>query len=304
MEVREHPQVSIVTPSFNMARYLEETIESVLGQDYPHIEYIVMDGGSTDGSVELLRKYEGRLRFESRPDKGQGDAINRGFLQSHGQIFAYLNADDTYLPGAVSTAVRHLAAHPSFAGVYGEANHVDEHGELIEGYPTRGFDFERLAEECFICQPAMFLRRDAFAEAGMIDPGLHIALDYDLWIRIAKRRPLLKVDEVLATSRMHRDNKTLRARRQVFRENIQVVRRHFGYVPYGHIHGYASALLHKQDGYFEQAPASRATFALALLIGLWKNGLQAGRFWKEAIVHTRFGGARPPSVGKAGGVPR
>jgi hypothetical protein len=179
---------------------------------------------------------------------------------------------------------------------------VDEHGELLERYPTRAFDFERLAEECFICQPAMFLRRDAFAEAGMIDPGLHIALDYDLWIRIAKRRPLLKVDEVLATSRMHRDNKTLRARRQVFRENIQVVRRHFGYVPYGHIHGYASALLHKQDGYFEQAPASRATFALALLIGLWKNGPQAGRFWKEAIVHTRFGGARPPSP-EAGNAP-
>jgi glycosyltransferase involved in cell wall biosynthesis len=281
--------VSIVTPSYNMARYLGETIESVLAQDYPHLEYIVMDGGSTDGTLELLRKYEGRLRYESRRDRGQADAINRGFERSSGRVFAYLNADDTYLPGAVSKAVRHLKANPACGGVYGEGYHVDEQGKILGRYPAKDFEFELLAEECFICQPAAFVWRDAFAEAGRMRLDLHFALDYDLWIRIGKRRPLLKIDDHLATSRMYRENKTLRARRRVFREAIQVVHSHFGYVSYGHMHGYASALLHKQDGFFESVPATRATYALALLLGLWKNFPQAGRFWREAAGHSRLG---------------
>ncbi len=272
-----------------MARYLEETIESVLSQDYPRIEYIVMDGGSTDGTHDLLRKYEGRLRYESRRDRGQADAINRGFEKSSGQIFAYLNADDTYLPGAIGKAVRHLTANTACGGVYGEGYHVDEQGKILGRYPTREFDFELLGEECFICQPTAFVWRESFAEAGMLRLDLHFALDYDLWIRIGKRRPLLKIDEYLATSRMYRGNKTLRARGRVFREAIQVVRSHFGYVSYGHVHGYASALLHKQDGFFEPVPSTRATYMLALLLGLWKNLPQAGRFWREAIVHSRFG---------------
>jgi glycosyltransferase involved in cell wall biosynthesis len=289
VEVHEHPRVSVVTPSYNMARYLEETIESVLSQDYPHIEYIVMDGGSTDGTLELLRKYDGRLRYESGRDRGQADAINHGFEQSSGRIFAYLNADDTYLPGAVGKAVRHLTANAGCGGVYGEGYHVDQQGKILGRYPTKDFDLELLREECFICQPAAFVRREAFAEAGMMRLDLHFALDYDLWIRIGKRRPLLKIDDYLAKSRMYRENKTLRARSQVFREAIRVVHSHFGYVSYGHMHGYASALLHRQDGFFEPVPATRATYTLALLLGLWKNFPHTGRFWREAVVHSRLG---------------
>ena len=127
--MQEYHLVSIVTPTYNAARFLEETIQSVLNQDYPHIEYIVIDGGSTDGSLDILRKYEGRLRWHSGPDGGQTDAINKGFLQSTGSVFAYLCADDTYLPGAVSTAVRHLRANPGYAGVYGASSEmVDDEG--------------------------------------------------------------------------------------------------------------------------------------------------------------------------------
>jgi glycosyltransferase involved in cell wall biosynthesis len=118
--VSENPLVSIVTPTYNMASFLEETIRSVLSQDYPNIEYIVIDGGSIDGSLDILRKYEHRLRWYSGPDRGQTDAINKGFLKSRGQIFTFLCADDTYLPGAVSTAVKHMLANPGHAGIYGE----------------------------------------------------------------------------------------------------------------------------------------------------------------------------------------
>lgn len=281
VNVQDYPLVSVVTPSYNMARFLEETIQSVLSQDYPSLEYLVIDGGSTDGTLEMLRKYEGRLHYQSRPDLGQANAINSGFLQSRGAIFAYLNADDTYLPGAVATAVRHLRANPGHAGVYGEAHHVDEEGKMLGRYPTREFDAGLLKNECFICQPTVFLRREAFAEAGLMDEGLQLALDYDLWIRIAKRGTLLKLDQYLATSRMHRGSKTLSQRRGVYRERIHVVQQHYGYVPFGCIYGYACSLLDKRDGFFEPVPPSAAKYALSFGYGSYRNARHLLRFWKE-----------------------
>ncbi len=162
--------VSIVTPSLNMAAYIEETIDSVLAQDYPSIEYIVMDAGSTDGTPSILRKYEGRLQYFSQPDGGTADAINQGFARCGGSILAFLNADDTYLPGAISTAVSTLSANPDIAMVYGEGNWVNERGEIIGRYPTLPFDSKRLEQECFICQPASFFRREAFEAIGGMDP--------------------------------------------------------------------------------------------------------------------------------------
>ncbi|MBZ5626276.1 MAG: glycosyltransferase [Acidobacteriia bacterium] len=150
-----------------MAPFIEEAIARVLAQDYPKIDYIVLDGGSTDGTLEILRKYEGRLRYESRPDKGQVDAINRGFLLSHGPIVAFLNADDSYLPQAVGNAVGHLLANPSFAVVYGEAYLVAEDGTCLGLYPTKDFDAQLLQYECFICQPTTFLWSSIFAESGL-----------------------------------------------------------------------------------------------------------------------------------------
>lgn len=279
----ELPLVSIVTPCLNMARYLEEAIQSVLTQDYPRIEYIVMDGGSTDGSLDLLRRYEGRLIWESGPDRGQCDAINRGFLRSRGNIFAFLCADDAYLPGAVGTAVRHMLAHPDYGGVYGQAWLVDEAGNRVCPYPTRPFDAERLRWECFICQPAAFLWRHAFAEAGMLDPALDYGLDYDLWVRVSRRYRLLKLDEFLAVSRMHPGAKTLRHRRAVYRGNIRVVRQYFDYVPYPHIYGYACSLADSRDGFFEPVPPSLLKYVLSLLLGSAINRRHLFRFWREAL---------------------
>lgn len=283
VEIEQYPLVSVVTPSYNMARFLDETIQSVLSQDYPHIEYIVMDGGSTDGTLEILRKYKGWLRYESRADRGQADAINRGFLQSRGSIFAFLCADDTYLPGAVGKAVRHLLANPGYVAIYGEGYLVAEDGRILGRYPTREFDPELLRTECFICQPAAFLRREVFAEAGMMNPDLQYALDYELWIRIAKRRRMLKVDDYLAASRMHRGTKTLRNRRAVHRDIINVAKAHYGYVPFCHIYGYCCSLLDKRDGFFEPVPPSLAKYLLSLAYGSYQNLWHLPRFWKERL---------------------
>lgn len=277
------PLVTVVTPCLNAARYLEEAIQSVLSQDYPRIEYIVMDGGSTDGSLEILRKYEGKLVWYSGPDRGQSDAINRGFLRSCGTIFAFLCADDAYLPGAVTTAVRYMLAHPEYAGVYGEGWLVDESGKIVRAYPTRPFDPELLQKECFICQPASFLRREVFAEVGMLDPELHYGLDYDLWIRMARKYKLLRLREFLAVSRMHPGAKTLRHRAAVYRGNIRVLRKHFSYVPFRHIYGYACSLLDSRDGFFEPVPPSLTKYLLSLVIGSRVNSRHLRRFWSEAL---------------------
>ena len=276
-----HPLVSVVTPSYNMAPFLEETILSVLNQDYPRIEYIVVDGGSTDGTLEILRKYEDRLRYVSEPDRGQTDAINKGFHLSSGNVFAFLCADDTYLPGAISTAVRRLVANPDYCGVYGEGYLTDENGANLGRYPTREFDPELLRTECFICQPAAFLWRQAFVDAGLMNVSLRNGLDYDLWIRLAKRHKLLKVDEYLATSRMHRGAKTLRERAAVFKASIDLLKVHYGYAPFSHIYGYCSALVDPRDGFFEPVPPSLFKYFLALLYGSFRNPRHLTRYWKE-----------------------
>jgi glycosyltransferase involved in cell wall biosynthesis len=281
IEVESHPVVTVTTPSYNMARFLEETIQSVLGQDYPHIDYIVMDGGSTDGTVEILKKYEGRLRYESRRDRGQAEAINRGFAASRGQIFAYLNADDTYLPGAVGTAVRHLTRNPHVGMVYGEAHYTDESGKIIGRYPTHDPDIGFLNRNCYICQPASFMWRHTFEDAGWMNVNQHYVLDYDLWMRLVKLYPMMKVDEYLATSRMYGENKTIGKRRQVYQEILQSVQTHFGYVPFDWIFGYACYLVDRKDQFFEATAPSRTKYLSSLMLGLYYNRRQARRYWNE-----------------------
>jgi glycosyltransferase involved in cell wall biosynthesis len=291
--VSSPPLVSIVTPTYNMGRFLEETIQSVLSQDYPNIEYIVMDAGSTDETPAILEKYKDRLEFHSGPDRGTADAINKGFARSHGNVFGYLNADDTYLPGAISTAMRALASEPETGVVYGDANWVDERGRVLAPYPVQPFDAALLSQECFISQPAAFTRREAFELAGRMDPRLQYAYDYDLWIRIARLYPMRKVDAVLATSRMHKDNKTVGQRRAVLRETLQLLSSHYGYVPFRPAHAYASYLVDRRDQFFEPLHPSILKYVLSLLVGLRYNPGRPFRFMREwAAVMSLAGLAR------------
>ncbi|MCE5308262.1 MAG: glycosyltransferase [Acidobacteriales bacterium] len=281
VRVETYPVVSITTPSYNMAHFLEETIQSVLSQDYPYIDYTVMDGGSNDGTVELLKKYEGRLRYVSRRDRGQADAINHGCAASRGQVFAFLNADDTYLPGAVGTGARYLMENPHLGMVYGNAYYVDESGQRIGPYPTHEPDIAYLNRNCYICQPATFMRREAFKNAGWMNINQHVVLDYDLWMRMVKLYPIAKVEDYLATSRMYRQNKTIGKRGLAYREILQSVRTHFGYVPFDWVFGYSCYLADRKDQFFDKTQPSRSKYLLSLALGCFYNSRQLRRYWNE-----------------------
>jgi len=237
------PLVSIVTPSLNQGRFIRATIESVLAQSYPHVEYLVMDAGSTDETLEILREYSDRIAWVSAPDQGQADAINRGWQRLRGDIVAYLNSDDLYLPGAVEKAVAALVARPEAGAVYGEGYHVDERGRVLERYPTEPFSLERLEETCFVCQPTVFMRRAVVERVGWLDASLRYCMDYDLWIRMARVAPIVHVPEFLAHSRLHADTKTLGQRRPAHAEILRMVHRHFGRVPPSWVYAYAHAVL-------------------------------------------------------------
>src|SRR5215471_4557683 len=203
------PLLSIVTPTLNSARYLSETIESILSQDYPSIEYIVADGGSSDETASILDRYAGRLHVISGRDKGPSDAIHKGLSQARGEIFGWVNADDTLLPGAIRIAAAHLAAHPETDVVYGEGWWIDEAGKVISRYPTLAWDPRVLERDCFICQPAAFIRASAYRLCGL-DPDINRSFDYDLWIRMARAGMRFDcIPDYLANSRMHSGAKTL-----------------------------------------------------------------------------------------------
>ena len=218
------PTISIVTPSFNQGYFLTETIESVIGQEGDfHIDYIIMDGGSTDNSVAIIRHYDSLLhegewplkclgikyRWISEPDKGQTDALSKGFRMAEGEVLAWLNSDDTYLPGALKTATAFFGELPDTGLLYGDAYYCDAVGNVIGKYRTEDYEFDKLAWFNFICQPSTFFRRDVFEAAGGLDDSLHFAMDYDLWIRIGKRFPCRYLPRVLSSYRLHETSKTI-----------------------------------------------------------------------------------------------
>jgi glycosyltransferase involved in cell wall biosynthesis len=198
------PIVSIVTPSFQQAEYLEHTILSVLGQDYPQIEYILVDGGSNDGSLEIIRKYSGRFAWwVSEPDEGQADAINKGFRHASGEVIVWLNSDDLFLPGAVRQAVQALSENPTAGMVYGDAITIDENGLPLNRLEFSEWGLEQFVSFRIICQPAVFLRRSVFEQAGWLDPRYHFMLDHQLWIRMARLAPVVHVPGLWAAARQH-----------------------------------------------------------------------------------------------------
>lgn len=214
--ISERPLVSIVTPSYNQGKYLEDTIRSVLGQDYPNLEYIIVDGASTDGSQDLIRKYADRLAWwVSEKDSGQAEAINKGLSRATGEIIAWLNSDDTYLPGTILAAVNAFQENPETVLVYGNMLAVDEHGETINLLRYRQLSLEDLLCFQIIGQPAVFFRRKALERAGGLDPTYHFMLDHHLWLRIAIQGPTLYVNETWAAARYHSEAKN-RARAAEF----------------------------------------------------------------------------------------
>jgi glycosyltransferase involved in cell wall biosynthesis len=238
------PLVSIVTPSFNHARFIEATMQSVLMQDYHRIEYLVVDGGSNDGTVDVIKKYDGRggvlppnamnasdrgektsplLWWVSEKDKGQTDAINKGFARAKGDILAWLNSDDTYEPGAISAAVKYLQEHPEVGMVYGDCNFINEHGNVIGKFNSAQTDYRLLRQGyVHIPQQTMFFRRELWEQVGPLDPSFYFAMDYDLWTRIAARSEIKYVPQTWANFRLHTSGKTIAADDRCWPEMVRV----------------------------------------------------------------------------------
>jgi glycosyltransferase involved in cell wall biosynthesis len=215
--------VSVITPSFNQAAYLEQTILSVLNQDYARVEYIVMDGASTDNSVDIIKKYENRLAYwVSEKDNGQADAINKGFARATGEIVAWLNSDDYYLAGAISSAVKIFEANPDVALVYGNMLAVDEHGKTFNTLNYKQLTLEDLLCFQIIGQPAVFMRRSVL-ENLKLDSTLHFLLDHFLWIQIARRGKILRVDQTWAAARYHAEAKNRAKAAEFGREAFRIL---------------------------------------------------------------------------------
>jgi len=200
--------VSIITPSYNQAKYLEQTIQSVLGQEYPNIEYIVIDGASTDDSEQVIRKYMDRLAYWiSEKDSGQAEAINKGFRRARGDVVAWLNSDDYYLPDVISSVVKVFEENPDVVMVYGDMLAVDENGHTINALKYKQLSLQDLLCFQIIGQPGVFFRRDVLEKTGGLDITFHYLLDHHLWIRMAQQGKILHVDQTWSAARYHAEAK-------------------------------------------------------------------------------------------------
>jgi glycosyltransferase involved in cell wall biosynthesis len=201
--MKQRPLVSIITPSYNQADFLEAAIQSVLGQDYPDIEYGIVDGGSDDGSVDVIKKYESQVNWwVSEPDEGQGYAINKGIARSSGEVVAWLNSDDLLLPQAISEAVDSLELYGADL-VFGNAIIIDENGFPLNDLVFEDWGLEDLLRFRVICQPAVIMKRKVWEEVSGINTDLHYMLDHQLWIKIASKFSIKHVPSFWACSRYH-----------------------------------------------------------------------------------------------------
>ena len=255
--------IAVVTPSFNQGQFIERTIDSVLAQDLPGVDYFVIDGGSTDETVDILRRKGQRLRWVSEKDGGQACAVNKGIHAATGDIIGWLNSDDIYYPGALRAVVDYFTAHPECDLVFGNANHIDEHDKVIEPYPTEDWNVQRLEEVCFLCQPSVFFRRRLVAAHGALDERLQYCMDYEYWLRLAKNGVRAdRLPQCLAGSRLHQATKTLGSRVKVHREINSMMRQHLGRVPERWLYNYAHTVLDDRG----LPRAKRLRFAVGLSV--------------------------------------
>lgn len=205
------PLISVVTPSYNQGPYIRETIESVLRQDYPNLEYWVIDGGSTDETLAVIREYEADPRFHwiSERDRGQADAVNKGWRRCRGELLGWLNSDDTYLPGALSVLASHLSDHPHDDLAFGDALRVDSVGNPLERIKGRPHDLAAMLEQNYIAQPAVLQRRRLVEQQGPLVVDLRYALDFDYYARAGLSHRFAYIPQVFATYRMHSVSKTV-----------------------------------------------------------------------------------------------
>jgi glycosyltransferase involved in cell wall biosynthesis len=207
----DHPPViSIVTPSFNQGEFIRQTIDSVLNQDYPRLDYQVWDGGSSDETLSILRSYGEGLRWQAEPDRGQAQAINKGWAMAKGDIVAWLNSDDLLQPGALSQVGTFFNEHPEVDILYGDCDCMDQNGTVLMPYPAESFDLRKLVLKTinYIPQPATFIRRRVLDKIGMLDETLHYVMDFDYWLRAGIEHNFAYLPAPLAKLRIHAQAKS------------------------------------------------------------------------------------------------
>lgn len=223
------PRISVITPSYNQARFIEQTIQSVLSQNYPHLEYLIIDGGSTDGTLDILRRYNDHLTWISEQDSGQTNAINKGLRMASGEIVAYLNADDLYEPDTLFLVGKYFNSNSDAMCVTGQCQNIDEKGKIIrrgvswyKNFWLRVGNYSVLQVLNFIAQPATFWRRCILEQIGYLDERLHYTMDYEYWLRIGKHYPIHRLHRPLAQFRIHSNSKSGQTSTDQFNEELLV----------------------------------------------------------------------------------
>lgn len=228
------PRISLVTPSLNQARFLERTVESVLSQrgDFD-LDYLVLDGGSTDGSAELLRRYEGRLRYRIEPDTGQSNAVNKGLREATGDVVGWLNSDDVLMPGALGRVAAAFATHPAALWLHGRCEIIDEADRPIRRWVTaykdrrcRRYSRRSLLIENFVSQMTVFWRRSVHERIGYLDESMRYAFDYEFWLRLAELGDPVYLTDTIAAFRWYQASKSGSSFARQFDEDLEAFRRH------------------------------------------------------------------------------
>jgi len=235
-----YPKISIVTPSYNQGKFLERTILSVLNQNYPNLEYIIINGGSTDGSVEIIKKYEKYLTYwVSEKDKGMYEAINKGLKIASGDILAYLNSDDLYLPNTIQTVVDYFQKHPEILLIYGDCTFIDAEGDFLYTYHFPNFNWRKFVvlNWSSIPQPATFWRKEVHKKIGYFDPIFKMAGDFDFFARVGKSFRIKHVKKSLAQFRVHNESLTS-TNRNIDRKEAYLIHQRYKTLP-----GFADACL-------------------------------------------------------------
>ncbi|MBD1876542.1 glycosyltransferase [Nodosilinea sp. FACHB-131] len=263
---------SVITPSYNQGQFIERTIQSILSQTAVEFDYMVCDGGSNDETIEILNKYQDYLRWVSEADGGQADAVNKGIRSTKGDIIAWINSDDIYYPEAFKKVRTIFLNYPEINVVYGNANHIDREGGYIEPYPTEPWDYSRLKEICFLCQPAVFFRRRMVDTYGDLDISLKFCMDYELWLRYGKQSNFFYIPDLLAGSRFYQDTKTLGQRVAVHHEINEMLKAKFLRSPERWVLAYASVSAEEQEKAQGRDPGN-----------LWVQVQRVNTFFSEAF---------------------
>jgi glycosyltransferase involved in cell wall biosynthesis len=231
--VTDLPKISVITPTYSQSHFIEQTIKCVLDEDYPNLEYIIIDGGSTDGTVEILKKYNDKLIWRSEKDNGLADAINKGLRLATGEIVAYLNSDDLYEKGTLARIGSYFKDNPQATWICGKCRIINENGRefhrLITRYKNfwlKRYSYKKLLAINFISQPAVFWRRKVIKEVGLFNVNLKFAMDYEYWLRIGKNHKPAILDEYLAKFRIHPNAKGTKSYTEQFREELAIARRY------------------------------------------------------------------------------